>query len=140
MLRSEPKMPGWRFRLLLAAAAVLACVALLLSSGGERTASFLTEPALQQASAELEVDGDKAILVANRLPPPPPGEVYMVWLKRPGVEAPEPTSALFTPRGDGSATASVTGVDDAEAVLVNTEQSPDVTQPTSSVLMSATLS
>ena len=133
-------MPGWRFRLLLAAVAVLACVALLLSSGGERTASFLREPALQQASAELEVDGDKAILVANRLPPPPPGEVYMVWLKRPGVEAPEPTSALFTPRGDGSATASVTGVDDTEAVLVNTEQSPDVTQPTSAVLMSATLS
>ena len=54
---------------------------------------------------------------------------------------PEPTSALFTPRGDGSATASVTGdMDDVETVLVNTEQSPDVTAPTSPALLTATLS
>lgn len=117
-------MPRWRFRLLLAAAA-LAFAALLLSSGGERTVSFRTAPALQQASAELEVDGDKATLVANRLPAPPEGEAYMVWLKRPGNEAPEP---------------SVAGVDDAEAVLVNTEQPGGAAEPTSAVLMTATLS
>ena len=64
----------------------------------------------------------------------------MVWLKRPGHEAPEPTSALFTPRSDGSAAASVTGVDDAEAVLVNTEQPGGAEEPTSAVLMTATLS
>ena len=60
---------------------------------------------MPQASAELEVTDDGATLVANGLPPPPAGKTYMVWLKRPG-HAPEPTSALFTPRRDGSATAS----------------------------------
>ena len=55
----------------------------------------------------------------------------MVWLKRPG-HAPEPTSALFTPRRDGSATASVTGdLDGVETVLVNTEPLGGSTTPTS---------
>ena len=46
--------------------------------------------------------------------------------------APEPTSALFTPRRDGSATASVTGdLDGVEAVLVNTEPLGGSTTPTS---------
>jgi hypothetical protein len=38
----------------------------------------------------------QATLVANRLPPPPQGETYMVWLKRPRHESPEPTSVLMT--------------------------------------------
>ena len=73
-------------------------------------------------------------MVANDLPAPPDGKVYMVWLAAPG-NAPEPTSALFTPRRDGSATASVTGdLDGVEAVLVNTEplggvDDADLTRP-----------
>ncbi len=63
----------------------------------------------------------------------------MVWLVGPDGK-PKPTSALFKPRGDGSATASVTGLDDAQAVVVNTEESPDVMEPTSPVLLTATLS
>ena len=78
------------------------------------------------------------MLVANGLPAPPEGQVYMVWLVGPDGK-PKPTSALFKPRGDGSATASVTGLDDAEAVVVNTEESPDVMAPTSPVLLTATL-
>ena len=63
----------------------------------------------------------------------------MIWLKRPG-KSPEPTSALFTPRRDGSATASVTGdMDGVEAVLVNPEPLGGSTTPTSPVLMTATL-
>ena len=109
--------------------AALACAALLPGSasarllfGGRRAArsTFEADPSLQQASAELEIDGDKAILVADGLPAPPEGQVYMVWVRADGT--PEPTSALFTPRSDGSATASVTGdLDDVETVLVNTE-------------------
>ena len=94
--------------------------------------------AARRRAAELEIDGDKAVLVANGLPAPPEGQVYMVWLVGPDGK-PKPTSALFKPRGDGSATASVTGLDDAEAVVVNTEESPDVTVPTSPVLLTATL-
>ena len=103
-----------------------------------RTVPFEPDPSMQQASAQLEIDGDKAVLVANDLPARPEGRVYMVWLVGPDGK-PRPTSALFTPRGDGSATASVTGLDDADAVVINTEQSPDVTAPTSPVLMTATL-
>jgi anti-sigma factor RsiW len=134
-----------RWNLPMGAVAALACTALLagvlggalLFGGGGSTVPFEVERSLQAASAELEVDGDKAILVASNLPAPPEGRYYMVWLVEDGT--PKPTSALFTPRGDGSATASVTGVEDAEAVVVNTESSPDVTAPTSDVLMTATL-
>lgn len=127
----------------------LACVTLLLGlgagaalfgSGDTRTVPFKADPSLQQASAELEIDGDKAVLVASGLPAPPEGQVYMVWTV--GSDGkPKPTSALFKPRGDGTATASMTGdMDDVQAVLVNTEESPDVTVPTSPVLLTATLS
>jgi len=144
--RREPKPKRrWRFSWPMGAVA-LACVALVLGLGvgaavfgsGARTIPFDTDPSMQQVSAELEVDGDKAVLVANNLPAPPEGSVYMVWLVGPDGK-PKPTSALFKPRGDGSATASVTGLGDAEAVVVNTESSPDVTAPTSPVLLTATL-
>ena len=143
--RREPK-PKRRWRVSWPIGAVaLACVTLLLGLvagaalvGGGRTVPFESAPSLAQASAKLEIDGDKAVLVANGLPAPPEGQVYMVWLVGPDGK-PRPTSALFKPRGDGSATASVTGLGDAEAVVVNTEQSPDVTAPTSPVLLTATL-
>jgi hypothetical protein len=71
---------------------------------------------------------------------PPAGKTYMVWLARPG-RAPEPTSALFTPRRDGSATASVTGdLDGVETVLVNTEPVGGSTTPTSEPILTAKLS
>jgi hypothetical protein len=94
---------------------------------------------LPQSSAELELTDDGATIVANDLPPAPDGKVYMVWLKRPG-QAPEPTSALFTPRSDGSATAAISGdMDDVEAVLVNTEAPPGPDAPTSPVVLTASL-
>jgi anti-sigma-K factor RskA len=145
--RPAPK-PKRRWRLSWPMGAVaLACVALVLGLGAGaalfgddgRTVPFQADPSLQQASAELEIDGDKALLVADNLPAPPEGRMYMVWLVGPDGK-PKPTSALFTPRGDGSATASVTGLGDADAVVVNTEASPDVTAPTSPVLLTATLS
>jgi hypothetical protein len=94
---------------------------------------------INQASAELEVSDGGAILVAEHLPPPPEGHAYMVWTVRPDA-APEPTSALFTPRSDGSATASVLGdLDDVEAVLVNTEPAEGSPAPTSDPILTATL-
>jgi hypothetical protein len=122
-----------------AALAGLAAGALLFAGDDERTVAMQSQ--IQQASAELEVSDDGATLVANRLPPAPAGKTYMVWLKRPGLDHPEPTSALFTPRSDGSATASVSGdLDDVESVLVNTEPSDgDATTPTSAPILTATL-
>ena len=129
----------WSFRLPMPAVA-LACSALLAgrASRGARAVRRdvrqdgpVRTSTLPQASAELEMTDDGATIVANNLPAPPSGKTYMVWLKRPG-KSPEPTSALFTPRRDGSATASVTGdMDGVEAVLVNTEPLGGSTTPTS---------
>jgi hypothetical protein len=147
-----PKRRRWSFgggaiALPRPALGVLACAllafgiafgALVFNGSGARTIPF--QSTIQQASAELEVDGNTATLVANNLPPTPAGKTYMVWLSRPG-KAPEPTSALFTPRADGSATASVTGdLKDVDAVLVNVEPVGGSTSPTSDVLLTAKLS
>ena len=131
-----------------AALGALACVMVLIglgagallfgSSSGARTIPF--QSTLPRASAQLDVSDAGATLVANGLPIPPAGRTYMVWLARPG-HAPEPTSALFTPRRDGSATASVTGdLEGVDAVLVNVEPVGGSTTPTSDVLMTAKLS
>jgi hypothetical protein len=124
----------------------LACVMLVIGLGlgavvfgGGNGRTVPVESTIPQAKAELEVNGDTATLVANGLPLPPAGKTYMVWLSRPG-HAPEPTSALFTPRRDGSATASVTGdLKDVDAVLVNIEPVGGSTTPTSDVLLTAKL-
>jgi anti-sigma-K factor RskA len=146
--RAARKRRSWGLRLPMPALA-LACAALivglgagaLLFGGGSdsRTIPFKTAPSLQQAKADLELGDNGAIIVANGLPPTPDGKVYMVWIQRPG-HAPEPTSALFTPRRDGSATASVTGdMKGVENVIVNTEPVGGSTTPTSDPLLTATL-
>jgi anti-sigma-K factor RskA len=142
----ERKRRRFSFALPRPAFAALACALLaagvLLGStllGGDgRTVPF--QSTLPQASAELEVTDDGATIVARRLPPPPAGQVYMAWTVRPG-EAPQPTSALFTPRSDGSATASVTGdLDGVESVLINTEPAGGSPEPTSRPVLTASLS
>ena len=147
--RTEPaqRKRRWGFRRLPMRAVAFACAALiagvvaggLLFGGGDGT-RYEFESTIPQASAELDVRDQGAILVADNLPQPDPGKVYMVWIQRPG-HAPEPTSALFTPRRDGSATASVTGdLDGVETVLVNTEPLGGSTTPTSQPVLVADLS
>jgi hypothetical protein len=90
--------------------------------------------------AEVEVGSDGATLVAHGLPAPPSGRVYQIWLKRPG-KAPEPTSALFTPRRDGTATATVPGdLGGVSQMLVTDEPRGGSRQPTTSPLLSASMS
>jgi anti-sigma-K factor RskA len=93
------------------------------------------------AGAELEIDDrGSAMLVAHGLPAPPSGRVYQVWLKRPG-HAPEPTSALFAPSSDGSATATVPGaMDGIEQVLVTDEPMGGSKVPTREPLLVASMS
>jgi anti-sigma-K factor RskA len=93
----------------------------VLLSADEGTSTVAASTTLPGASAELEVSDDASTLVAENVPEAPPGELYQVWLKRPGVDAPEPTSVLWTPRSDGSATVAVPSDEDVEAVLVTRE-------------------
>jgi hypothetical protein len=46
--------------------------------------------------------------VVARLPPPPAGRIYEVWLKR-GSTSPAPTSALFSVTANGAAKVDVPG-------------------------------
>jgi anti-sigma-K factor RskA len=111
-------------------AVALACAAVLLVAGGvagvlltggddARTVVASTvDPA---ADVKLEIHDDGATLVARGMPAPPQGRIYQVWLKRPGSD-PEPTSVLWSTRGDGSAEVAVPGsLDGVEAVLVTDE-------------------
>jgi anti-sigma factor RsiW len=113
-----------------------------LSGNGERTvqAQILDTSRAPDAGAEVDVASNGATLVAHGLPAPPSGRVYQVWLKRPGY-APEATSALFTPRSDGTATASVPGsMDGVAQVLVTDEPAGGSRQPTSDPLIVAKMS
>ena len=128
-----------------AAAALLVGVVAgwVLRGGGEsaRTIAAQVDRArAPRAAAELDVRDGAATLVAHRLPAPPGGRVYQIWLQRPG-GAPEPTAALFTPRRDGSATATVPGkLHGVQRVLVSAEPPGGSQAPTTQPILVAALS
>lgn len=140
--------PGWALRpafALPAALFVLALGTLIgLTSGGA-----FDDDGTRVRSVRAEVDRDKApnarvylemsdagaTLVGERMPPPPEGRVYQVWVKRPNVD-PEPTSTLFMPRSDGSASAAVPeSMQGVEAVLVSHEPPGGSPAPTSAPIL-----
>jgi hypothetical protein len=102
-----------------------------------RTIVARVNPELTGSRASLEVDGDRARIVGSKLPPPPAGHVYQVWLDR-GGKAPEPTSALFSTRRDGSASVDVPGsLDGVRAVMVTDEPSGGSEKPTGRLILTA---
>ena len=146
--RRFPQLAGLTLRPALATALVL----LLLVVGGgaallgreafdqdARVVAARVDPELGGARASLEVDGDRARLVGRRLPAPPAGRVYQVWLDRGGV-APEPTSALFSTRRDGSASVDVPGsLEGVRAVMVTDEPAGGSAKPTGRLILTASL-
>jgi anti-sigma-K factor RskA len=89
-------------------------------------------------SAQLRIDGGRGRLVASRLPDPPAGRVYQVWLDK-GGKAPEPTNVLFTTSRDGSASADVPSLDGVKRVMVTDEPSGGSQSPTGKVLLTASV-
>jgi anti-sigma-K factor RskA len=145
--RRRPLLGGWR--LAPAAAAVLAAGVLagfaiggLGGEDGPQTYAVTVDRAqAPDARAELHVDDGEAMLVAEGLPTPPEGRVYQVWIMHPDSPDPEPTSALFLPRSDGSAAAAVPGsLTNMEAVLVTHEPSGGSRTPSQRPLLSAPMS
>ena len=93
----------------------------------------------EKATAKLIVHDTDSKLEVAALPAPPEGRVYQVWLKRAGQAEPEPTSALFVPRSDGSGAVTVPGsLKGVEAVLVTHEPEGGSQQPTREPIISAT--
>ena len=90
------------------------------------------------ARATLEVEDGHARIVGAHLPAPPAGRVYQVWLDR-GGPSPEPTSALFSTRTDGSASVDVPGsLDGVRAVMVTDEPGGGSEKPSGKLLLTAT--
>ena len=146
--RRRRRFPGLS-GLTLRPALALPLVLLLLVVGGgaallgrtaleqDRTVVAQVNPEIKGSSASLEVDGDRARIVGRKLPPPPAGRVYQVWLDR-GGKAPEPTSALFSTRSDGSASVDVPGsIDGVRAVMVTDEPAGGSSKPTGRLLLTA---
>jgi anti-sigma factor RsiW len=134
-------LSGWRLAPVAAtvlAAGLLAGFAIAGLGGGAETYEATVAAQLQGAQAELEVDDGEAVLVAEQLPELRPGEAYQAWIKRPGVDAPEP-SVLFLPR-DGSATAAIPDADDAEAILVTREPKSGSQEPSEQPVITFSMS
>jgi hypothetical protein len=135
----------WRFSLPMPALAALACGALLvglgvgaLVFGGSSSQTVQFTALVRGASAKLERGSDQSMIIATGMPAPPRGRVYQVWLKKDGTL--HPTNALFLPRGDGSASASVSGdLKGVDAVVVNTEPDGGSDTPTGAPVLTATL-
>ena len=102
-----------------------------------RVVAARVNPDLDGARASLEVDGDRGRLVSSQLPAPPAGRVYQVWVDR-GGDAPEPTSALFSTRRDGSASVDVPGsLDGVRQVMVTDEPPGGSSKPTGRIIFTA---
>jgi anti-sigma-K factor RskA len=140
--RFMPRVP----RPALAAAAALALgllagvgVAQLGGDDGRTVTAVLTGPQAQRASAELEVDGDRATLVASKLEEPPPGSVYKVWVVRRGEQNPNP-DAVFLPTRDGSADVPLQEqLEDGDQVLVTSERDAQAQTPEGTPFIAATV-
>jgi anti-sigma factor RsiW len=138
---------GWGLPQLATGLAVLA-LGIVLGVGGAalvgddgRTVTAKVDPAFSKtAKVELDVRDGQATLVATGLPAPPEGRVYQLWLKKPG-QAPQPTSALFRPSRNGTATAAVTGsLKGVEQVLMTDEPDGGSQAPSTDPVLSAELS
>jgi anti-sigma factor RsiW len=90
-------------------------------------------------SAQVRIASGRAELIIRRLAPPPSGEVYQVWLTRPGRGA-IPTTALFNVTAAGSADVEVPGrLRDVKGVMVTPEPAGGTTRPTHPAVIVARL-
>jgi anti-sigma-K factor RskA len=129
----------------LAAGALVLAIAvviggLTLSSGAAGTRVIQASVAWHPGSAVLRVRGGRGELIVRRMPAPPGGKVYEVWLQRsPGT--PTPTSALFNVTANGSGAVDVPGdLHGVSAVLVTPEPLGGSTVPTHVPVVRARLS
>jgi anti-sigma-K factor RskA len=139
------RLGRWTTPALVAAALLIGVVAGLAVSGvtggsSSRTIAARASGPAKGAQARLTMDDGRAILTISRLPQPPAGQVYEVWLKPTGGD-PQPTQSLFAPRADGSASVTVpASASHMEAVMVTAEPDGGSDAPTSPPLLTAQVS
>ena len=87
----------------------------------------------QGARAELvTLEGDRAILVAENMPPVPEGKTYQIWVIK--GDTPQP-SGLFEPKGDSIAAVVENPVEGADAVAVTVEPKGGSKKPTTDPML-----
>lgn len=136
--------PRWATTALAGAALAVGLVVGLVVGGGQstpaaRTVALTAAPRLAGAHVRLIIRDGQAQLAADNLAAPPGNRVYQVWLKVPS-GAVQPTSSLFVPRADGTATVALP---DAAAtsreVMVTAEPRGGSAQPTSPPVLTGNL-
>jgi anti-sigma-K factor RskA len=87
----------------------------------------------QGARAELiTFEDDRAVLVAENMPPAPEGKTYQIWVIR--GDTPQP-SGLFEPKGDSVAAVVEKPVEGADAVAVTIEPKGGSKKPTTDPML-----
>ncbi len=90
-------------------------------------------------SAEVRRSSGHAELVVHHLSPPPSGEIYQVWLNRPG-RRPQPTTALFNVTDAGDAKVDVPGsLRHVRQIMVTPEPAGGTQVPTHPAVITAPL-
>ena len=85
------------------------------------------------ARAELvTLEGDRAVLVAEDMPPVPEGKTYQIWVIK--GDAPQPSS-LFEPKGDSIAVVVDKPLEGADAVAVTVEPEGGSKEPTTDPML-----
>ncbi len=115
----------------LAAAALATVGGIELASGGSNPARVIRASVTgSQGRAQLRIAGGHAELVVNHLPPPPPGRIYELWIKRED-RPPSPTRALFSVTAAGAADVGVPGkLNGVTAIMVTPEPAGGSRVPT----------
>jgi anti-sigma-K factor RskA len=89
----------------------------------------------QGARAELvTLEGDRAVLVVENMPPVPEGKTYQIWVIEDDVPKP---SGLFDPKQDSVAAVVEHPLDEADAVAVTVEPEGGSPQPTTDPVLAA---
>jgi anti-sigma-K factor RskA len=87
----------------------------------------------QGVSAQLvTLEGDRAVLVAENMPPAPEGKTYEIWVIK--GDTPKP-SGLFEPKGDSVAAVVENPVEGADAVAVTVEPEGGSKKPTTDPML-----
>jgi anti-sigma-K factor RskA len=80
----------------------------------------------------VTLEGDRAVLVAENMPPAPEGKTYQIWVIK--GDTPKP-SGLFEPRGDSVAAVLENPVEGADAVAVTVEPEGGSRKPTTDPML-----